>query len=187
MSVWVLVIAVCIGICLGIVHGILMLLSPTQHRRFIVWLNSGFRRPRLSPLSHDVSRDLELEYRLAGLGILVMCGWLAWELQGDVRDRLFNTREHLAQSPGLTAPLYSLGGTWAPLAIAIATGLSAFYFLRSPDAAAQWATKNLPLQATDSTDSKWSRRGMQFLGACFLCVSLYFLWVVIACLTRGCR
>ncbi len=71
-----------------------MLLSPTRHRRFVAWLNSGFRRSRLSPVSSDVSRGLELEYRLAGLAILVMCGWLAWELQVDVRDRLFKTREH---------------------------------------------------------------------------------------------
>ena len=102
MSAWLLIIAVCIGICLGFIHGILMLLSPTRHRRFVVWLNSGFRRSRLSPVSRDVSRGLELEYRLAGLAILVMCGWLAWELQVDVRDRLFKTREHPPQFFGST-------------------------------------------------------------------------------------
>jgi hypothetical protein len=186
MSRWVLVVAVCVGICLGCLHGILMLMSPTQHRRFVVWLNSGFRRARSLPASRDVSRSLEIEYRLAGLGIFAMCGWLAWELLGDVRDRLYTTPEHLS-APSLTARPYGLGGAWAPFAIAIATGLSAFYFLRSPDAAANWATKSLPLQQAEPANSKWSRRGMQFLGASFLCISLYFFWVAISCLTHGCK
>jgi hypothetical protein len=185
MSTWVIIVAICIGISFGCAHGILMLMSPRQHRRFVVWLNSGFRRSRFLRVSRDVSRGLEIEYRLAGLGIVVMCGWLAWELLGDIRDRLFNIPEHQA-APSLTSRPYSLGGAWAPVAIAIATGLSAFYFLRSPDAAAQWATKSLPLQQAEPANSKRSRRGMQFLGACFLCVSLYFFWVAISCLTHGC-
>ena len=114
MSAWVVILAVCIGICLGFIHGILMLVSPDRHRRFVVWLNSRFGRSRLLPASRDDSRGLELEYRLAGLGILVMCAWLAWELQGDVRDRLFNTPKHHGEvtQPYLRAS-YSLEGGWA--------------------------------------------------------------------------
>jgi hypothetical protein len=123
MSAWVIILAVCIGICLGFIDGILMLISPARHRRFVVWLNSGFRRSRLLPASRDVSRGLEFEYRLAGLGILVMCGWLAWELQGDVRDRLFNTPKHHVEATRPYSTVYFCSSREFPSAARVGCSL----------------------------------------------------------------
>ncbi|HKW34138.1 MAG TPA: hypothetical protein VJN92_14095, partial [Candidatus Acidoferrum sp.] len=45
---------------------------------FNIRVNDPFGRLKLPPPDRDPNRGLELEYRLAGLAIVVLCGLIAW-------------------------------------------------------------------------------------------------------------
>jgi hypothetical protein len=177
------ILAVGVVICLGIVHGTLMLLSPVRHRRLVAWITHGFRRSGLMRVAEDAPRGFELQYRLAGLTITLMCGWLAWNLLNDVMNGHFKT----PQQPIAVTPFYGPGGEWAFFVIGLFTGLTGFYFLRRPERAAQWAIKDRPVRRDKPLDSTRTRTGMRIFGLCFVAVSVYCFWTGVSYLIHHSR
>lgn len=99
MSNWLIVLVCVVVLSYGMIHGLLMLISPEKHRRFNLRVNNPFGRLKLPPPDRDINQGLELEYRLAGLAIVVMCGFIAW---GSVYSLLGHHHEQIlpGQDPG---------------------------------------------------------------------------------------
>lgn len=123
----------------GIIHGLLMLISPEKHRRFNLRVNDPFGRLKLPPPDRDTNRGLELEYRLAGFAIVVMCGLIAW---GSLYSLLGHHHEQtLPRHDG--TPTVAIGKTW--WGFVAATGclvFGAYAFLR-PFSVYGWTTRRL--------------------------------------------
>jgi hypothetical protein len=180
MADWVLFLAGIVMICLGMTHGLLMLMSPPRHRRFVFWLSTRFRRSELQSSDEDLRRGLELQYRLAGLGIVAGCGWLGSIFLRRLLDG------HLKAVPTVPPPP-DVGAMWFPFAAGLAAISGGLWFLRKPEAAFLWSIKELPVRQ-EIPDSKRGRirRGFQVFGLSFVAFGLALLWVGIKCLAHAC-
>ncbi len=66
--------------CYGLAHSILMVASPQKHKKLLIWLRTRIGRSRLEyGTGLQQQPGLHLEYRLAGLALLAICGWLLTE------------------------------------------------------------------------------------------------------------
>lgn len=64
-----------------------------------------------------------------------MFGWFGWELFEKIRYGEFYARNVVTKVLPIAEP--NLRELWSPLLVALATGLTAFYFLSNPEGAAQ--------------------------------------------------
>jgi hypothetical protein len=180
MPDWVFFLAGTVTLCWGMTHGLLMLTSPPKHRRFVFWLNTRFRRSELQSSDEDLRRGLELQYRLAGLGIVALCGWLGSVFFHRLLDG------HLKAIPAVPSPPRA-GEMWFPFAAGLAAILVGLWFLRKPEAAFLWSIKELPVrQEIPDSKRKRIRRGFQVFGLCIVAFGLGFVWVGIKCFAHGC-
>ena len=152
----------------GIVHGLLMLLSPAKHRRFNLRVNDPFRRLRSPEEGSDDSRGLELGYRLAGLGVLIMCMLIAWGVSSSLLGYHHGKpiSEHTA-SPTVTAAK----DWWGLVASAGFFLLGLCAFLR-PLQLYRWTTARALPSSVPPAQPQQIQRGGQLLGICFMTIGL---------------
>lgn len=172
MSNWPIVL-VCVVLSYGMMHGLLMLTSPEKHRRFNLRVNDPLGRVKLPPPDRDTNRGLELEYRLAGFAIVVMCGLIAW---GSLYSLLGHHHEQtLPRHEG--TPTVAIGKTWwGFVAAAGCLVFGAYAFLR-PLSVYGWTTLRLLPSGVAVPEHNQIRRGMRFLGTCFILLGLILFWL----------
>jgi hypothetical protein len=78
-------------IAFWIFNGILMLVAPAKHKRFLYWF--GRSRSWSRPIDEQPRRGLEFERRLAGLGIAGMGIYIAWS---TIRQIAFGERSQMS-------------------------------------------------------------------------------------------
>lgn len=171
MSNWPIVL-VCVVLSYGMMHGLLMLISPEKHRRFNLRVNDPFGRVKLPPPDRDTNRGLELEYRLAGFAIVVICGLIAW---GSLYSLLGHHAGALPRHED--TPHLAVGKTW--WGFAAAAGCLAFggYALLRPSRVFAWTTGRLLPSGVAVPEPNQIRRGMRFLGTCFIALGIILFWL----------
>jgi hypothetical protein len=106
-------------IAFWIFNGILMLVAPAKHRRFLYWF--GWSRSWSRPIDEQPQRGLEFERRLAGLGIAGMGIYIAWSLvrniasggsSTDVNRSVLSSPRGGSFSPFIGVCLLFLEGSW---------------------------------------------------------------------------
>ena len=175
MPNWPIVVVCVVVLSYGMIHGLLMLISPEIHRRFNIRVNDPFGRLKLPPRDRDPNRGLELEYRLACLAIVVMCGLIAW---GSLYSVLGHYHEQtLPRHEG--TPTVAIGKTWwGFLAAAGCVVFGAYAFLR-PLSVYGWTTLRLLPSGVAVPEPNQIRRGMRFLGTCFIVLGLILFWLAL--------
>jgi hypothetical protein len=157
------------------IHGLLMLISPEKHRRFNLRVNNPFGRLKLPPPDHDINQGLELEYRLAGLGMVVMCGFIAW---GSVYGLLGHRHEQILPGQERT-PAIAIGKTWwGFVAAAGCFVFGACAFLR-PFIVHGWKARSLLPSGVALPEPNKIRRGMRILGTCFMALGMILFWLAL--------
>lgn len=153
-------------------NGICMLVAPARHKRFLAWLmqtNSWSRRGD----DEIASRGLELERRLAGLG-LALLGTFA------VVRMVQGTTPVQRSRPSAGSSVSSIGSEFLPWAFGIASLALGVFILVRPALLVRWILKH-QLQAGEvpqSTLSVW-RRASVAMGVLILSGGFYALWVAI--------
>jgi uncharacterized protein YjeT (DUF2065 family) len=71
-----IVIAFFLGGSIAVLHGILMLVTPGRHRRFLAWI--GGMGAWSDIFNSTIESGLELQRRLAGLGLAVIGIYFIW-------------------------------------------------------------------------------------------------------------
>lgn len=76
MSRYVIVVAIFLGSSIAVLHGILMLVAPGRHRRFLAWMGGmGAWSDIFGPAPES---GLQIERRLAGLGMTAIGMYMIW-------------------------------------------------------------------------------------------------------------
>jgi hypothetical protein len=172
---WVIIV-VCVVILYGLVHGLLMLVSPAKHRRFNLRVSDPFGTLKLRPPDHDPDPGLELEYRLAGLALAVVCSLIAW---GSLDSLLGRHHGESLRQHGATPTIIAFGKNW--WGFVAATGCFAFgmYAFLRPLSVHQWSTKPLLSSSQLPPEPTQIRLGMRFLGACFMALGVILFWLAV--------
>ena len=159
----------------GLTHALLMVASPSRHRRFVYRLRKPFQKVVFDPDSEHAHQGSELSYRLAGLGLATMCGWLAWTALRELLRRY----AHAAVSSRRLLPASSIGAHWfafVPSVVCVAGGI--YMWLRPLDVY-RWSVRDLPARRRSQLEPKRIRRGMRFLSVCFIAAGLNSLWLAL--------
>lgn len=175
MSNWPIVLVCVVVLSYGIIHGLLMLISPEKHRRFNLRVNDPFGRVELPPPNRDTNRGLELEYRFAGFAIVVMCCLIAW---GSLYGLLGHHHEQtLPRHEG--TPTVAIGKTWWGFVAAAGCFVFGVYAFLRPVSVYAWTTlRSLPSGVAAPAPNQ-IRRGIRFLGTCFIVLGLILLWLAL--------
>ena len=70
-----------IALAFGLVNGMLMCVSPRRHTAFMRWYS------RIKDQAPGVEPSAQIERRVAGLIIVVMCIFFGWVLAGKIVSR----------------------------------------------------------------------------------------------------
>jgi hypothetical protein len=159
------------------IHGLLMLISPEKHRRFNLRVNNPFGRLKLPPAERDINHGLELEYRLAGLIIVVMCGLIAW---GSVYSLLGHHHEQILPGhEGTPAIAIAIGKTWWGFVAAAGCFVFGAYAFLRPFSVYGWTTRRLLPSGVALPEPNEIRRGMRILGTCFMALGIILFWLAL--------
>jgi CDP-diglyceride synthetase len=173
VSNWPIVVVCVVVLTYGMIHGLLMLISPDTHRRFNIRVNDPFGRIKLPPRDRDPNRGLELEYRLAGLAGVLVCVLIAW---GTLDSLLGHHYGEPLPKHG-TTPTIAFGKSWRGfVAAAGCLVFGAYAFLR-PLSVYGWTTLRLLPSGVAVPEPNQIRRGMRFLGTCFIVLALILFWL----------
>jgi hypothetical protein len=147
-------------------NGVFMLIAPAKHRRFLAWVS---RANSWSQPGEQHQLGLEIERRLAGIGLAGMGIFLAWSM---FRDATHGKAE--------TSPLPNLGTVWFPLFLGLSIFALGAFVILLPGVIVQCSIKHQPTSREISrpTLDRW-RMGARLLGAGFLMGGLYTLWVAL--------
>lgn len=171
MSNWILLLVGALVILYGMLHGVLMLISPPKHRRFNLRVNDPFSRLKWRPPESDSDHGPELGYRLAGLGIVIMCGLIAW----GVFHSFFPGTSPLPQRP--TTPTMAIGKNWWGFVSAAGCLLFGVYAFLSPFHVYQWSVRRLVSSTERRPEPNKIRRGIRFLAICFIIIGVTSIWL----------
>jgi len=168
---WVIYSVVLLVGCFAALNGVLMLVVPRVHRKFLSWMmraDSWSLPARSSP-----RRESEIEGRLAGLILAGMGFYFGW---GAIAGLV-----GVKPLPESTQRPTNIGGDW--FTMILGTGAIAFgvYAIARPDSLVSWSIKHQPTprEIPDSTLRAW-RIGAKALGAAFVLGGLYALRVTFA-------
>ena len=140
------------GTLFGLVHGVLMMCSPDMHRRFVFCLNFLGRSKLV--LSEDTGGLLrQIEYRLAGALLTLVCGSLCWVALRDLSRNL---------------PKFELHDPVGTLSLASLILLVGLAIIAKPHYAYQLAMRGLRPRPDSLPEPKQIQRGMRLMGALIL-------------------
>ena len=175
MSNWPIILVCALAILYGMVHAVLMLVSPAKHRRFNLRVSDPFGRLKLRPPDRDTDHGLELEYRLVGLAGILVCILIAW---GSLHSLLGHHYVESLPKHGAT-PMIAFGKDWwGFVAAAGCLVFGAYAFLR-PLSVYGWTTLRLLPSGVAVPEPNQIRRGMRFLGTCFIVLGLILFWLAL--------
>lgn len=167
---WVFTTAFLLAVGFITFNGVFMLIAPAKHRRFLAWASRA--NSWSQPVGEQPRHGLEIERRLAGVGLAGMGIFLAWSI---LRDAIYGKAE---ASPRPALP--NLGTVWFPLFLGLSIfALGVFVILR-PGAIVHWSVKHQPAsrEISQATLDRW-RIGARLLGAGFVLGGFYTLWVTL--------
>ena len=158
-------------IAFWIFNGILMLVAPAKHRRFLYWFGRSGSWSR--PIDGQPQRGLELERRLAGLGIAGMGIYIAWSVVRNIalgRSSTDVNRSVLSSTRG---------GSFSPFIGVCLLFFGGFIVLR-PQSIVEWSKRHQPIpsEIPETTLATW-RIGARLLGAAFMFGGIYTLWIAL--------
>jgi len=158
-------------IAFWIFNGILMLVAPAKHRRFLYWF--GWSRSWSRRIDEQPQRGLEFERRLAGLGIAGMGIYIAWSL---VRNIALGGSSTDVNRSVLSSPR---GGSFSPFIGVCLLFFGGFMVLR-PQSIVEWSNRHQPIpsEIPETIFATW-RVGARLLGAAFMFGGLYTLWIAL--------
>jgi CDP-diglyceride synthetase len=173
VSNWPIILVCALAILYGMVHAVLMLVSPAKHRRFNLRVNDPFGRLKLRPPDRGTDHGLELEYRLVGLAGILVCILIAW---GSL-DSLLGHHYGESLPKHAATPTIAIGKTW--WGFVAATGCLAFglYASLRPFGVYRWTTGRLLPSGVAPPEPNQIRRGMRFLGTCFMALGVILFWL----------
>jgi len=175
VSNWVIIVVFELAVLYGMLHGLLMLVSPERHRRFNLRVNDPFGRLKSPPPDRDTDRGLELEYRLAGLGLVLGCSVMAW---GSLTSLLGHYHgETLPRHAPI--PTIAIGKTWWGFVAAAGCLVFGVYAFLRPSCVYAWTTGRLLPSGVAPPESNQIRRGMRFLGSCFMALGVILFWLAL--------
>ncbi len=164
MPDWAFKTAFLLAASLMTLNGVLMLIAPAKHRRFLAWVSRA--NSWSLPVGEQPQHGLEIERRLAGIGLAGMGVFFAWSM---FRDATRGTAE---------TDLPKLGAAWFPSFLGLSIFALGVFVILMPGRIVQWSIKHQPTSREISTSAldRW-RMGARLLGVGFLLGGLYTLWV----------
>lgn len=164
MPNWLIALVCMIGISYGMLHALLMLISPSTHRRFNLRVTDPFRKVKLRTPERDTNPGLELQYRLAGLVGVLGCIFIAWGILDSLLGHHRGQPLH-GQAP---APRIALGRTsWGFIGSGgfFLFGLYAYFW---PFRVYEWGIKRAFPPSVATPEPNQIRKGGRLLGICFM-------------------
>jgi uncharacterized protein YjeT (DUF2065 family) len=154
-------------ISFAIFNGILMLVAPSKHRRFLFWFGRANSWSR--PIGKEPRRGLEIERRLAGLIMAAMGIYIAW----DVVLNAEAGRKKLDVGSTVSSP----GVSFFSILIGLCLLVSGLFIIVRPQSVVQWSKlhQSIVAEVPDSTLTNW-KTGARFLGVFIVIGAIYTLW-----------
>ena len=158
----------CLVCVTGLLVGLLLLLKPEALRQ-IANINLGI--PALT--RPNSAWKPGLEYRLAGLAVLLGSVLMLWPVISEILNRASQTR---TSPPGHTPPQNG-HFDWFTLAVGAAMVSGGLVLIQKPRSLVQFAARMAPYRSfsPDVADTKRSRVAARILGVLLICTGLSLL------------
>jgi hypothetical protein len=167
---WLLIIGIVSGFAFGIFNGILMLVAPGRHRKFLAWM--GRSKVLVQPGQATPNRRLELERRLAGFTMACFASYVVW----SIITGLTTNGGHFPSRPMPS----SISGNWILVVFSFLLSAGGAVMIVWPDPIVFWSKKHQPFPADIPAPilDVW-KRGARALGVVLMLGGIYALWVTL--------
>ena len=170
MPNWLIFCVSAIVLLYGMLHGLLMLVSPSRHRRFNLRISDPFGK-RFTVGDSDDNRGLELGYRLAGFGILIMCTLM---VLGSA-DSLLGHHHGEPLPRHVATPAFEFGKYWWDWIASAGFFLFGLYAFLRPSQLHWWSTARALPSSILPPEPNQVRKGGRILGICFMILGVISL------------
>jgi|ERR1035437_6093009 hypothetical protein len=156
-----------------IFNGILMFVAPAKYRRFLYWFGRSRSWSRPIDEQPQLGLGLELERRLAGLGLAGMGIYIAWSV---IRNIALGERSTDVGRSVLSSPR---GDSFSLINGVCLLFFGVFIVLR-PQSIVEWSKRHQPVpsEIPETTLATW-KVGARLLGAAFMLGGIYTLWIAL--------